>query len=280
MRLRITFLSFLCFVWLCPCAKSEEQPAPSGKKPYEIVSAKDYSRGEVVCLSFRVLIPAGTPRENVLPMAREIMQKVRARRNVNALELLFYDDIADLDGPFTVAGVQWAPFGNWNRAGEASTGDYSKHEYAVIFASRPDGLDGKEADLSPAFTTTEKETGSAIDEREKTEADILRLMRDWEAAWERKDLDRFLSFYSPHFHTADMDRQAFAERKRKIFARTRHIRVTLTHLRIETIGTSAVVTFLQHYNGDNYSDKGQKTLYLARTPGGWQIVREEWKPAP
>ena len=244
---------------------------------YEIAVVNDYSRGQVVILSFRVVLADGVARETIPSIAREIIDGLSSQRALNALEILFYEDPKEIDGPFTVAGVQWAPFGKPEHAGEAAVGDYSKHEMNIIFA--PSGKEAKQETPEAAPHATPDETPGK-DKRSLRENDIRKLLEDWKSAWETKSLDTYLSFYSPYFRSEQGGLESYRKAKKSVFERESGIRVTLADIRIESTEAEAVVTFEQQYESSRMSDLGTKILYLTRMPDGWKIVREEWEPSP
>jgi len=57
---------------------------------------------------------------------------------VNAIMIFMYHSGADYWGLASIA-IEWAPYGDWGKASEVSTGDYSQHQYYYrVYDSRYD----------------------------------------------------------------------------------------------------------------------------------------------
>ena len=117
-----------------------------------------------------------------------------------------------------------------------------------------------------------------------TSLDEIRTVRgviyDWIKAWQNKDLDGYMSHYSPEFRTGALDYHSWRAKKAGIFKRPGAIDIEISDLWIYIENEEAKASFIQDYTDTNLSDVGQKHLRLVRSKGVWRIVSEEWKAIP
>jgi murein L,D-transpeptidase YafK len=102
-------------------------------------------------------------------------------------------------------------------------------------------------------------------------------MEWWRRDWESRDTERLLSHYSESFRTAEMSRDAFAARKRRVSKGKSLIEVSLEDVVIYRYpGEPALVTveFLQEYRSDSFSDERRKRQYWRLEGAIWRIVYE------
>ncbi len=108
---------------------------------------------------------------------------------------------------------------------------------------------------------------------------VMDVLRSWKAAWETKNLDNYMKLYHPRFRYGKMNYERFLESKRDFFAKYRVIRVEVDQVDIRKVDGKLTVRFLQTFRGDDYSDKGWKSMVLAGSKSkGLRIVTEKWSP--
>ncbi|MGE4266962.1 MAG: L,D-transpeptidase family protein [Deferribacterales bacterium] len=104
------------------------------------------------------------------------------------------------------------------------------------------------------------------------------LLHAWEAAWESRNIDGYMSYYSDRFKSGRMGFDAWKKDKGGKFARIASITVEMEDIKVEMgKDDTVVVTFVQKYTGDKYSDTGIKTLILENGDSGLRIVSENWR---
>ncbi len=104
-------------------------------------------------------------------------------------------------------------------------------------------------------------------------------LEKWKNSWEQKNLDRFMKMYHPEFEQGGMNFSALLKSKRNFFKKYRNIKVELYGVEIKKDTEKTVVSFTQSFRGDDYRDKGRKTLVLAESNDtGFRILSEEWSP--
>jgi murein L,D-transpeptidase YafK len=110
--------------------------------------------------------------------------------------------------------------------------------------------------------------------------EIKETIYHWKEAWERLDLDKYMSYYSPNFYAEykKMDYYAWREYKRGLFNKYSWCRIDIGHIYITSIDSNRVkATFYQKFEADSYRDKGTKILEFIKTPYGWKIISEDFK---
>ena len=111
-----------------------------------------------------------------------------------------------------------------------------------------------------------------------TEKSVRRMLDQWLSAWSRMDMDAYGTFYAEYFVFDGMNKNRWLAHKRKLNRQYDYIRVAMDNLRfVETSPAACVVTFIQKYESDRYSDMGLKTLVLKKEDGQWRIHRESWE---
>ena len=124
---------------------------------YTIVEVEDASFAATVRKSVRVAVDEGLTKEQIEWVAKDVVKQVTGLQPVNAIMIFMYHRGVDY---YVLAGlaVDWAPYGEWARAGEVRTGDYSKHEYHYrIYDARYnywDRVDGNQQQ-EPSYTVTQ-----------------------------------------------------------------------------------------------------------------------------
>ena len=108
-------------------------------------------------------------------------------------------------------------------------------------------------------------------------ASVQQRLQDWAAAWEAKDVDRYLAFYAPDFAPGQgLPQTEWKARRQTSLAKPGAISVKIDDLQVRDLGNDRVETrFTQTYRSSNFGDQGSKTLVWKRLRNGqWAIVRE------
>ena len=103
------------------------------------------------------------------------------------------------------------------------------------------------------------------------------MLRHWAAAWQGKQLKRYIGYYASDFHSGGMNRRAWYRHKRYLAKVYKVIRVEAKNVRVKVRGRAATVRFTQYYRSDWHRDVGTKTMQLVYRRGKWQIKSETWK---
>ena len=109
--------------------------------------------------------------------------------------------------------------------------------------------------------------------------EIKRFVNSWKNAWEREDLDAYISCYDSTFLSRGMDLEAWREHRKRLNRKYDSLRIRVKGLKIERVSRRMVAaSFKQDYRGDRYRDYGLKKVLLVKKGMEWKIKREEWKP--
>lgn len=108
--------------------------------------------------------------------------------------------------------------------------------------------------------------------------DVRARVYAWSNAWQNRNINRYMYFYSPTFQSKGLNYKGWMEDKARHFQKSGDIRIGISDLWVFIEGKYATARFLQRYQDTKYSDVGEKTLILINTSGQWKIVSEEWKP--
>jgi outer membrane protein assembly factor BamE len=148
-----------------------------------------------------------------------------------------------------------------------------------------------EVNLSPVYEVAQQESAlnsvnqSLTDRAENVgrpmnDVEITQLIESWRLAWQRKQVDAYLSFYASDFQPEAQKREAWLAQRRQRLSRVAPIDVRLTNMQIEWLSASmAQVSFQQYYRSGVIQDQGTKIIRLARTPQGWKIASENFVSA-
>ena len=105
------------------------------------------------------------------------------------------------------------------------------------------------------------------------EREVEATIHAWVAAWSKKDLNGYFSFYGKDFNPGK-PRKAWEDERRGRIASKRNITIKLSNMNISVTGNKATATFRQDYRADSLSVGGTKQLELVRTGNTWSIVKE------
>lgn len=100
----------------------------------------------------------------------------------------------------------------------------------------------------------------------------------WAEAWQRKDLEAYLKFYSENFEPKKLgSKEAWlAQRKQRLSEAQGDIDLKLEKIKVSNDGEKAVASFVQRYKSPQFSDVMNKSLNLelAKIDNDWMIIRE------
>jgi adhesin transport system outer membrane protein len=103
----------------------------------------------------------------------------------------------------------------------------------------------------------------------------VRRLNEWAAAWEAKDVDRYLAFYSPDFRSDRGDTDSWKTQHRRLVATKGDVNVKVEEVLARELAPDRVETqFKQTYRSNGSSDVMQKSLIWQQIGGQWLIVKE------
>jgi tetratricopeptide (TPR) repeat protein len=105
-------------------------------------------------------------------------------------------------------------------------------------------------------------------------------LEQWRQAWEARDADRYLGFYSEAFSArgsgGNKGKAAWAAEKRDKL-KSGQPKVKISDLRVQKSDDILVFSFVQDYRDRGYADRGLKKLFVRVEGGTLRIVSEEWR---
>jgi adhesin transport system outer membrane protein len=97
----------------------------------------------------------------------------------------------------------------------------------------------------------------------------------WAAAWEAKDLPRYLGFYAPGFKPAQGSVAAWKARRQAMLSKAGALSVKLENIDVQATGPGVAQTrFKQTYTSAGYSDVVMKSVTWQLMDGQWFITKE------
>lgn len=171
-----------------------------------------------------------------------------------------------------------------SRESESSEAETGKADATPLVAAIEVGdttqprVEPKVAPESPARVSSAKAESAPAGPTSHEE--VKEFLKRWKDAWEQKDIDTFLNMYDENFQAGKKTtRRKWHTMKKRFFSKYRVIRVELSRVEIKPVKEGYRVRFVQSFRGDDYSDKGWKSMVLAGGKDqGFRITREKWRP--
>ncbi len=95
---------------------------------YNIEAIEDVTFGATVRKVARVSMVSGMTKADIEWIAQDVVEQITSQQPVNAVGIFIYHNGDNYFGSARIS-VDWAPYGDWTRANEVTTGDYSNHQY-------------------------------------------------------------------------------------------------------------------------------------------------------
>ncbi len=134
------------------------------------------------------------------------------------------------------------------------------------------------AQVTPPVSEPAKPVAAATPEKSpvNAEAEILKTVQAWAAAWSAKNVKKYLSYYAPDFNTPDgLSRTAWEAQRHDRISRPKSILVEISNAKVKLEdSTHASVSFRQGYRASHLHSHASKTLKLHFSAGKWLIVDE------
>ncbi len=103
----------------------------------------------------------------------------------------------------------------------------------------------------------------------------VRRLNDWAAAWEAKDVARYMGFYAPGFSSTPGNTNAWKANRRALVGKKGPIIVKVEEILTQTLAADQVETsFKQTYRSADFTEVSNKTLTWQKVDGQWFIVKE------
>ncbi len=106
---------------------------------------------------------------------------------------------------------------------------------------------------------------------------IQRLVLEWKGAWESRDIDIYISYYSKRFRSEKrMDWKGWKRYRRNFNERHKNINISIDGMRIRRERDMIIASFIQYFSSSIMTSVGMKSLYFVNEGDDWKIIREIW----
>jgi outer membrane protein, adhesin transport system len=155
-----------------------------------------------------------------------------------------------------------------------AVGDASGTDMETL-RQRAAALQGNAVAPAPVATRTAP-APAAAPAQDNTPAGLsVRRLNDWVAAWQSKDVTRYLGFYAPGFKSEQGNVDAWKAKRRALVGKRGPISVKIGNVLTSTLDPSTVETrFQQVYRSVDFNDEVTKVLTWQLIKGEWYIVKE------
>jgi tetratricopeptide (TPR) repeat protein len=153
-------------------------------------------------------------------------------------------------------------------AAKAEVAPIARSEPTPVAKSEPMPATAQAAEAKPAAVADSKPDANG-------KQDIEKAIRDWAAAWSKKDTRAYFAAYARDFQAPGGEsRSAWeAERTRRI-NKPEPIQVAVENIQVAVEGDRATAKFRQHYKSGKLKTSASKTMALVRRDGKWLIQQE------
>jgi len=101
----------------------------------------------------------------------------------------------------------------------------------------------------------------------------------WLKAWERQDVNTYLSFYSNKFKTPKDSRVKWRNARHRALKANKNLSIQVSNIQTSQNKNIIELNFIQKFNSDKYSDVGIKELIWIDDGSDWKILKETWMPS-
>ncbi len=105
---------------------------------------------------------------------------------------------------------------------------------------------------------------------------INKNLSSWIKAWENKDINTYLSFYSENFNPAAYSHLEWLDSRHQALKTKKNLSINIKNLKITENNETVETNFIQEFNSDKYSDIGIKELVWIKAGSTWKILKETW----
>lgn len=104
--------------------------------------------------------------------------------------------------------------------------------------------------------------------------ELLNFVEKWRSAWVAKDIETYISCYSPSFKNGGLNREGWKQKKLSLNKKYSYINVSIKNIVVQWTPSGANVSFSQTYKSDQYQTTGTKVLQMINKNNRWQIESE------
>ena len=101
-------------------------------------------------------------------------------------------------------------------------------------------------------------------------------LHNWMKAWENREVQLYLSFYSENFKGYKENRTVWEASRRQALTSRSSMTIEAKNIDIITNNKKVKVSFIQIFKSEDYEDIGNKVLEWKKAGSDWKIVKETW----
>lgn len=114
-------------------------------------------------------------------------------------------------------------------------------------------------------------------EKQKEKYQVLtNMLEEWRKAWENKNIDKYMEFYSDSFNALKMNKKKWHRYKKELAEKYSGIKIRFSEPAVLEQKDQIWVRAFQHYESNIHTDFGEKTIYLRYENGAPKIINEDW----
>ena len=138
-------------------------------------------------------------------------------------------------------------------------------------------LDKIKSDKARAIEAT-RQANAKVSEVTTSKDLVSKHLEKWVRAWEKQDIELYLSFYSKEFKGSKERHADWRTSRQAAFKRPTNISIQLQNIQISQNKGTVEINFTQIFKSDGYSDIGIKELVWVKNGSDWRIIKETWMP--
>jgi murein L,D-transpeptidase YafK len=112
------------------------------------------------------------------------------------------------------------------------------------------------------------------EKQQKEKEELEKVVESWRKAWEGKQVEKYMSFYSPQFTSGSKDWKQWKEYKTRLAKQYRDIKVEINNLALLRNEGVVMASFHQRYRTSGFDSQGVKKLFLQQNSNQWRIMGE------
>jgi len=106
-----------------------QEPKPSQTiiplPDYKVISQSDISFGKVIRIEVNAVASKDLSKSELQRISEDIIEEITSQQEINAIAISFWEHEDAMGAKPAFATVNWAPYGDWSKAMDIQTGDYS-----------------------------------------------------------------------------------------------------------------------------------------------------------
>jgi hypothetical protein len=103
---------------------------------------------------------------------------------------------------------------------------------------------------------------------------LEQIIENWRNAWEKKEIERYMSFYTFRFVSENKNWNQYRTHMERVAKTYKNIEVKINNLRLVKNNGLVVAIFDQDFITERLRSRGKKKLYLQQNSKQWKIIRE------